>query len=56
MLSLAGVGVLWRNVLVVGFETLVVTWALAMAAGLFLRPGPPPIEPPFGNSGDRVPR
>jgi hypothetical protein len=56
MLSLAGVGVLWRNVLVVAFATLVVSWALALAAGLFFRPGPPPMEPPFGNSGDQVPR
>jgi hypothetical protein len=56
VLSLAGVGVLWRNVLVVALATLVVTWALSLAAGLFFRPGPPPMEPPFGNSGDRVPR
>ena len=54
MLSLAGVGVLWRNVLVVAFTTLVVSCASALAAGLFFRPGPPPMEPPFENSGDRV--
>jgi hypothetical protein len=56
VLTLAGVGVLWRNVLVVAFATLVISWALVLVAGLFLRPGPPPMEPPFGNPGDRVPR
>jgi hypothetical protein len=56
MLSLAGIGVWWRNVAVVAFATFVASWVLALAGGMFFRPGPPPMEPPFGNAGDHVPR
>jgi hypothetical protein len=55
-LSLVGVGSLWRKVLGVSVATFVVSWVVALVAGRFLRPAPPPMEPPFGNAGDRVPR
>ena len=62
-LRLAGVGALWRNVLLVGTATFLVPWAVVLAVGLvftllsrlFGRGSPPP-APPFGGAGVRVPR